>query len=125
MATRGDQTCQRFEATAVGFETGFSRLRVRPSNRYAIAPHKWSYLIIRKLQFDQLVWLSVHSSNVFNMYGFIDAVLKWSYLIIRKLQSRLNHRTELRGALKRKFWAILKSQYNVKVANIWMNTLDS
>ena len=35
----GDQTCQRFEATAVGFETGFSRLRVRPSNRYAIAPH--------------------------------------------------------------------------------------
>ena len=39
MATCGDQTCQRFEATAVGFETGFSRLRVRPSNRYAIAPH--------------------------------------------------------------------------------------
>ena len=39
MATWGDQTCQRFEATAVGFETGFSRLRVRPSNRYAIAPH--------------------------------------------------------------------------------------
>ena len=38
MATWGDQTCQRFEATAVGFETGFSRLRVRPSNRYAIAP---------------------------------------------------------------------------------------
>ena len=36
MATWGDQTCQRFEATAVGFETGFSRLRVRPSNRYAI-----------------------------------------------------------------------------------------
>ena len=27
MATWGDQTCQRFEATAVGFETGFSRLR--------------------------------------------------------------------------------------------------
>ena len=43
MATWGDQTCQRFEATAVGFETGFSRLRVRPSNRYAIAPHNyWS-----------------------------------------------------------------------------------
>ena len=42
MATWGDQTCQRFEATAVGFETGFSRLRVRPSNRYAIAPHKFS-----------------------------------------------------------------------------------
>ncbi|KAI0222457.1 hypothetical protein LSAT2_026310 [Lamellibrachia satsuma] len=40
VATWGDQTCQRFEATAVGFETGFSRLRVRPSNRYAIAPHK-------------------------------------------------------------------------------------
>ena len=39
MATWGDQTCQRFEATAVGFETGFSRLRVRPSNRFAIAPH--------------------------------------------------------------------------------------
>ena len=39
VATWGDQTCQRFEATAVGFETGFSRLRVRPSNRYAIAPH--------------------------------------------------------------------------------------
>ena len=39
MATWGDQTCQRFEATAVGFETGFSRLRVRLSNRYAIAPH--------------------------------------------------------------------------------------
>ena len=39
MATWGDQTCQRFEATAVGFETGFSRLRIRPSNRYAIAPH--------------------------------------------------------------------------------------
>ena len=39
MATWGDQTCQRFEATAVGFETGFSRLRARPSNRYAIAPH--------------------------------------------------------------------------------------
>ena len=39
MATWGDQTCQRFEATAVGFETGFSQLRVRPSNRYAIAPH--------------------------------------------------------------------------------------
>ena len=38
MATWGDQTCQRFEATAVGFETGFSRQRVRPSNRYAIAP---------------------------------------------------------------------------------------
>ena len=28
MATWGDQTCQRFEATAVGFETGFSRLKV-------------------------------------------------------------------------------------------------
>ena len=26
MATWGDQICQRFEATAVGFETGFSRL---------------------------------------------------------------------------------------------------
>ena len=39
MAMWGDQTCQRFEATAVGFETGFSRLRVRPSNRYAIVPH--------------------------------------------------------------------------------------
>ena len=39
VATWGDQTCQRFEATAVGFETGFSRLRVRPSNRYAIAPN--------------------------------------------------------------------------------------
>ena len=39
MATWGDQTCQRFEATAVGFETGFSRLRVQSSNRYAIAPH--------------------------------------------------------------------------------------
>ena len=25
--------------TAVGFETGFSRLRVRPSNQYAFAPH--------------------------------------------------------------------------------------
>ena len=50
MATWGDQTCQRFEATAVGFETGFSRLRVRPSNRYAIAPHKFSILatIFRK-----------------------------------------------------------------------------
>ena len=24
----------------VGFETGFSRLRVRPSNRYAIVPHR-------------------------------------------------------------------------------------
>ena len=33
MATWGDQTCQRFEATAVGFETGFSRLRVPQSNR--------------------------------------------------------------------------------------------
>ena len=39
MATWGDQTCQRFEATAVGFETGFSRLRVRHSNWYAIVPH--------------------------------------------------------------------------------------
>ena len=39
VATWGDQTCQRFEATAVDFETGFSRLRVRPSNLYAIAPH--------------------------------------------------------------------------------------
>ena len=39
MATWGDQTCQRFEATAVGFETGFSRLRVWHSNRYAIEPH--------------------------------------------------------------------------------------
>ena len=37
MAMWGDQTCQRFEATAVGFETGFSRLRVQHSNRYAIA----------------------------------------------------------------------------------------
>ena len=40
----GDQTCQRFEATAVGFETGFSRLRVRPSNRYAIVPHVLTHL---------------------------------------------------------------------------------
>ena len=32
MATWGDQTCQRFEATADGFETGFSRLRVRHSD---------------------------------------------------------------------------------------------
>ena len=32
MATWGDPTCQRFEATAVGFETGFSRLRFRPSS---------------------------------------------------------------------------------------------
>ena len=46
MATWGDQTCQRFEATAVGFETGFSRLRVWPSNRYAIAPHKSSSVIL-------------------------------------------------------------------------------
>ena len=44
MATWGDQTCQRFEATAVGFETGFSRLRVRPSNRYAIAPHDDAFI---------------------------------------------------------------------------------
>ena len=29
MATWGDQTCQRFEATAVGFEPGFSRMRVQ------------------------------------------------------------------------------------------------
>ena len=40
MATWGDQTCQRFEATAVEFETGFSRLRVRHSNRNAIAPYE-------------------------------------------------------------------------------------
>ena len=39
MVTWGDQTCLRFEATAVGFETGFSQLRVRHSNRHAIAPH--------------------------------------------------------------------------------------
>ena len=39
MAMWCDQTCQRFEATAVGFETGFSLLRVRLSNWYAIAPH--------------------------------------------------------------------------------------
>ena len=45
MATWGDQTCQRFEATVVGFETGLSRLRVRPSNRYAIAPHKLNIMI--------------------------------------------------------------------------------
>ena len=38
MATWGDQTCQRVEATAVGFETRFSR----PSNRYAIAPRSSS-----------------------------------------------------------------------------------
>ena len=39
MATWGDQTCQRFKATAVGFDSsGFSRLKVGPSNRYAIAP---------------------------------------------------------------------------------------
>ena len=44
----GDQTCQRFEATAVGFETG---LRVRPSNRYAIAPH---YLIWHTPNFVQI-----------------------------------------------------------------------
>ena len=36
VATWGDQTCQRFEATTVGFETRFSRLRVRLSNWYAI-----------------------------------------------------------------------------------------
>ena len=40
MAMWGDQTCQRFEAAAVGFETGFSRLRVRPSNRHATVPHE-------------------------------------------------------------------------------------
>ena len=39
MVTWGDQTCQRFEATAVGFETKFSRLRVQHSNQYAIVPH--------------------------------------------------------------------------------------
>ena len=39
VARWGDQTCQRFEAIAVGFETGFSLLRIRHSNRYAIAPH--------------------------------------------------------------------------------------
>ena len=32
VAMWSDQICQRFEATAVGFETGFSRLRVQPSN---------------------------------------------------------------------------------------------
>ena len=48
MAKCGDQTCQRFEATAVGFETGFSRLRVRPSNRYVVAPHL-KYLSTKKL----------------------------------------------------------------------------
>ena len=44
MTTWGDQTCQRFEATAVGFETGLSRLRVRLSNRYAIAPHVYTHI---------------------------------------------------------------------------------
>ena len=38
MAMWGDQTCQRFEVTAVEFEAGVSRLRVSPSNRYATAP---------------------------------------------------------------------------------------
>ena len=45
VATWGDQTCQRFEATAVGFETGFSRLRVWHSNRYAIMPRSVSVRI--------------------------------------------------------------------------------
>ena len=51
MATWGDQTCQRFEVTAVGFETGFSRLRVRPSNRYAIAPHKGDTCSVQALSY--------------------------------------------------------------------------
>ena len=40
MAMWGAQICQSFEATAVGFDTGFSRLRVRHSIRYAIAPNR-------------------------------------------------------------------------------------
>ena len=39
MATWGDHTCQRFKATAVEYETGFSQMRVWHSNQYAVAPH--------------------------------------------------------------------------------------
>ena len=65
MATWGDQTCQRFEATAVGFETGFSRLSVWPSNLHAIAPH-----MLANLQ-----WFEDRSTRG-RCYGYIVSVTK-------------------------------------------------
>ena len=59
VATWGDQTCQRLEATAVGFETGFSRLRVRPSNWYAFAPHIKHYTVIKA---DNQLFVSTHKT---------------------------------------------------------------
>ena len=43
MATWGDQTCQRFEATAMGSETGFSRLRVWHVNFFKYGIHNWYF----------------------------------------------------------------------------------
>ena len=47
---------QRLEATAVGFETEFSRLRVRHSNRYAIAPHIFSLSYVYAFTLPQMIW---------------------------------------------------------------------
>ena len=58
MATWGDQTCQRFEATAVGFETGFSRLRIRHSNRHTMAPH----LVNLKQRFTKFIHKALNKS---------------------------------------------------------------
>ena len=65
MATWGDQTCQRFEATAVGFETGFSRLRVRPSNRYAITLHPITVMMYLTEKSDQSQVMSPFARGVF------------------------------------------------------------
>ena len=91
MATWGDQTCQRFEATAVGFETGFSRLRVRPSNRYAIAPHiKTFYTVDHEILIKQLYyygvandWINIYFSKRKQLFGVSELLdvtcgLMWS-----------------------------------------------
>ena len=81
MATWGDQTCQRFEATAVGFETGFSLLRVRHSNRYAIMPHDSVYLLLEVLNYQtnqiNLLYFDYANCSGFMIVGKLKpAVLK-------------------------------------------------
>ena len=65
MATWG-QTCQRFDVTAMGFETGFSRMRVR--TWYAIAPHAIAYELVYQYSLGEIVMTTDNTCGYVNPY---------------------------------------------------------
>ena len=81
---RMTKIAKSFETATSGFESGFSRLRVRRSNRYVTATHRWNWLRVRRSNryvtaTHRWNWLRVRRSN-----RYVTATHRWNWLRVRR-----------------------------------------